>query len=115
MNPRDSDKQSQQAARDTDRALLWTALKQAGCVQGDPPPPETPQPVVDGALGFVGATSSRLAIVPIEDVLALDEQPNLPGTINEHPNWRRRLPPGGILATPDSENRLAQFVRARRS
>lgn len=115
MNPHDSDKQSQQTARDTDRALLWSALKQAECVQGDPPPPETPQPVVDGAIRFVGATSSCLAIVPVEDVLALDEQPNLPGTINEHPNWRRRLPPGGIFATPESENRLAQFVRTRRS
>jgi 4-alpha-glucanotransferase len=24
--------------------------------------------------------------------LGLIEQPNIPGTVNEHPNWRRRLP-----------------------
>jgi 4-alpha-glucanotransferase len=115
MNPKGSDKQSEQAARDTDRDFLWAALKHANCVQGDLPPPDTPEPVVDGALAFVGATPSRLAIVPVEDVLALDEQPNLPGTINEHPNWRRRLPAGDIFATPGSQKRLAQFVRARQS
>jgi 4-alpha-glucanotransferase len=115
MNPRGSDKPSQQAAREADRALLWAALKLAGCVQGDLPPPENPEAVVDGALAYVGATPSRLAIIPVEDVLALDEQPNLPGTINEHPNWRRRLPAGDVFAAPGSEDRLARFVRARRS
>jgi 4-alpha-glucanotransferase len=24
-------------------------------------------------------------------VLGLTDQPNLPGTVDEHPNWRRRL------------------------
>ena len=33
-----------------------------------------------------------LLVISIEDVLGLREQINLPGTINEHPNWRRRLP-----------------------
>jgi len=33
-----------------------------------------------------------LALIPLEDLLALTEQPNIPGTITEHPNWRRRLP-----------------------
>jgi 4-alpha-glucanotransferase len=31
-------------------------------------------------------------LVPVEDLLALAEQPNMPGTVDEHPNWRRRLP-----------------------
>jgi len=37
-------------------------------------------------------TPSRLVAVQIEDILGLVEQPNLPGTVHEHPNWRRRLP-----------------------
>jgi 4-alpha-glucanotransferase len=49
----------------------------------------------------------------VEDVLALTEQPNLPGTIDEHPNWRRRLPPGDSFAVPGAEHRLETFVRAR--
>lgn len=41
---------------------------------------------------FMNATPSRLLMISIEDVLGLAEQTNLPGTTNEHPNWRRRLP-----------------------
>jgi 4-alpha-glucanotransferase len=28
--------------------------------------------------------------LPLEDALACEEQPNLPGTIDEYPNWRIR-------------------------
>ena len=31
-------------------------------------------------------------MISIEDALGVPDQPNLPGTIDEHPNWRRRLP-----------------------
>src|SRR5690625_884480 len=41
---------------------------------------------------FVASTPCRLMAVQIEDLLGLQEQPNLPGTVGEHPNWRRRLP-----------------------
>ncbi len=41
---------------------------------------------------FLAATPSRLHVVPLEDALQMDEQMNLPGTIDEHPNWRRKLP-----------------------
>jgi 4-alpha-glucanotransferase len=41
---------------------------------------------------FLARTRSRLLAVSLEDLLGLVEQPNIPGTIDEHPNWRRRLP-----------------------
>jgi 4-alpha-glucanotransferase len=41
---------------------------------------------------FLAATNSRLVVVPMEDVLGVTDQPNLPGTMDEHPNWRQRLP-----------------------
>ena len=28
----------------------------------------------------------------MEDVLGIVDQPNVPGTVHQHPNWRRRLP-----------------------
>jgi 4-alpha-glucanotransferase len=37
-------------------------------------------------------TPSRLLVISLEDVLGVAEQVNLPGTMNEHPNWRHRLP-----------------------
>jgi len=41
--------------------------------------------------GFLAGTPSRLVALQAEDLLGLIEQPNLPGTVYDHPNWRRRL------------------------
>jgi 4-alpha-glucanotransferase len=42
--------------------------------------------------GFLARTRSRLLAISLEDLLGVIDQPNIPGTVNEHPNWRRRLP-----------------------
>lgn len=52
---------------------------------------EDPDPVC-AALALTARAPAVLALAPLEDVLALEEQPNLPGTVETHPNWRRRLP-----------------------
>jgi 4-alpha-glucanotransferase len=31
-------------------------------------------------------------LLPLEDALGIEQQANLPGTIDTHPNWSRRLP-----------------------
>jgi 4-alpha-glucanotransferase len=41
---------------------------------------------------FLARTPSRLLAIALEDFLGLVDQPNIPGTVDEHPNWRRRLP-----------------------
>jgi len=41
---------------------------------------------------FLARTRSRLLAISLEDLLGVVDQPNIPGTIDEHPNWRRRLP-----------------------
>jgi 4-alpha-glucanotransferase len=41
---------------------------------------------------FLAETPSRLLIVSMEDLVGVPDQVNLPGTIDNHPNWRRRLP-----------------------
>ena len=38
------------------------------------------------------ATPSAVLVLQLEDVLGVIEQANLPGTTDEHPNWRRKLP-----------------------
>jgi 4-alpha-glucanotransferase len=30
--------------------------------------------------------------IGLEDLLGVVDQPNIPGTVDEHPNWRRRMP-----------------------
>ncbi|WFU66271.1 4-alpha-glucanotransferase [Bradyrhizobium brasilense] len=41
---------------------------------------------------FLARTRSRMMAVSMEDLLGIVEQPNIPGTVYEHPNWKRRLP-----------------------
>jgi 4-alpha-glucanotransferase len=40
---------------------------------------------------FLGATPSKLVVIALEDVLDEIEQINIPGTVDQHPNWRRKL------------------------
>ena len=47
---------------------------------------------VFSVLSFLAQTKSRLLAISLEDILGVMDQPNIPGTVNEHPNWRRRLP-----------------------
>lgn len=41
---------------------------------------------------FLGVTPSRLVAIALDDIVGMVEQTNIPGTMHEHPNWRRRLP-----------------------
>jgi 4-alpha-glucanotransferase len=41
---------------------------------------------------FLARTKSRLMAISLEDLIGLVDQPNIPGTVHEHPNWRQRLP-----------------------
>jgi 4-alpha-glucanotransferase len=63
--------------------------------------------------GFLARSASRLVAVQAEDLLDLDEQANLPGTVHEHPNWRRRLPVGPDELEGDA--RLAALSRLMES
>lgn len=40
----------------------------------------------------LAGAGSALVALQAEDLAGMDEQVNLPGTVHEHPNWRRRLP-----------------------
>lgn len=80
------------STREQERRALWKALVGSGAARGAEPPPTAAAAPVEAALAHVGATACRLALAPMEDLAGEVEQPNLPGTIDAHPNWRRRLP-----------------------
>jgi len=80
-----------EARRARDRDALWRALRAHAGAQGEPPGRAQHQLGVAVAR-FLGTTASPLVLLPLEDVIMSTEQPNLPGTVTEHPNWRRRLP-----------------------
>jgi 4-alpha-glucanotransferase len=98
-----------------ERTALWQAFVRGGVAGGDPPPPERTPPAVDAAVAFVAETNAPICLLPLEDVIGQEEQPNVPGTVNEHPNWRRRLPgeAGSILDVPDAAARVARLAAKR--
>jgi 4-alpha-glucanotransferase len=53
--------------------------------------PEFAPDLTDAIHRFLAESRARLMLVQLEDVAAEIEQPNLPGTVEEHANWRRRL------------------------
>ncbi|MGI4814545.1 MAG: 4-alpha-glucanotransferase [Janthinobacterium lividum] len=118
---------AQQAEREVDRGKLWQALLHAGCAGASKTPDaaETraaPQrsalpdaPPIDAALQYVTLTPAPLVSYPLEDLLGLVEQPNLPGSIDEHPNWRQRMQAAAstLLDQPVVAARLARIAELR--
>jgi 4-alpha-glucanotransferase len=102
------DIKKEQAARIKDRETLWRAFRQAKAGEGHLPAPDEGSRIADAAIKFIARTPSRLALLPLEDALALEDQPNLPATIDEHPNWRRRYngEASKLLDHADVQNRL---------
>ena len=70
---------------------------------------------VDQAHRFLARTRSRLVMAQIEDLIGAVDAANLPGTVNEHPNWRRRLPRSlrDIFADTAVQKHLAVFREER--
>ena len=65
--------------------------------------------------GFLARTKSRLLAISLEDLLGVIDQPNIPGTVKEHPNWRRRLPlPIDELAAAIDVSALKRATAERR-
>lgn len=57
-------------------------------------------PAPDDLARHLAATPCALVALQAEDLADAVEQANLPGTVHEHPNWRRRLPVA-LDALPD--------------
>lgn len=64
---------------------------------------------------FTSAAPTPLALIPLEDLLGLVEQPNLPSTVDTHPNWRRRLPGpvSALLEAPAVQARMSALANTR--
>ncbi len=109
-----SSEELERTAREADRDRLWTMLCESGAAYGERPPADR-APIAE-ALRCVGSTPAPLAITPIDDALGLVEQPNLPGTIDTHPNWRMRLPApvDCVLEGDQIVARLAAFAEGRK-
>lgn len=111
---------AQQLDRTSDRQRLIDALIHSGFWPSDrAADPETM--AMDGDLmvavyRFLSRTPCRLMTLALEDGLGQVEQMNLPGTVNEHPNWRRRLAmPIADLFEYELMAKLIEAVRLERT
>jgi len=84
------------AAREAERRALCRLLVEEGHAPPglDPaaPPLEADDATVVAVHALLAGAGSSLLCVQLDDALSMVEQQNLPGTIDEHPNWRRRYP-----------------------
>jgi len=73
--------------------------------------------VLDACARHLAATPAPLLLLPVEDALGLEEQANLPNTVDEHPNWRRRWASDAndLLTSDEVRQRLAALTRARKA
>ncbi len=70
------------------RAELVELLAREGLVEADP----TEDDLILAIHALLGASRSRLVLVAPYDVVGEVRQPNLPGTVDQYPNWRLPLP-----------------------
>ena len=97
LYPRPDVAGEERKARAADRHKMVAALVREGLLpeKFKPEPPLDPRRTLtlsEAAHQYLARSRSRLTMVQIEDVLGLESQMNLPGTTDQHPNWRMRFP-----------------------
>ena len=92
------------AERPIERAALRENFQRAGLPAADAEPPAA------AAYRWLARTPSRLVSIQPEDALGIVEPVNVPGTMDEEPNWRRRR----FAPWPEwvSDPRFVEVVRA---
>ncbi|MFU8815838.1 MAG: malto-oligosyltrehalose synthase [Pseudomonadales bacterium] len=110
---RDSEREAYQT-RERDRDRLLQALEEAHL---QPAREGAPHTLLTPVHRFLARSPAMLQLVQIEDALGLTEQANLPATVNEHPNWRRRIPVSleDLEANAQVRDLMQGIVEERRS
>lgn len=95
--PEDSLREGQIVTRAQDRARLLIALERQDMLPKgigvDPASaPEMTAELVNAIHLYLARTPSKILMFQLEDVFGQLEQVNLPGTMEQYPNWRRKLP-----------------------
>ncbi len=97
MYPDDVLLREQVKERERDKALILSTLKSQGILPHDSPsePKMVPQMTPDLCLAiykFIALTPCKLLLVSLDDIIGTLDQQNMPGTVDEHPNWVQKSP-----------------------
>jgi (1->4)-alpha-D-glucan 1-alpha-D-glucosylmutase len=96
LYPTDEQRTHQIEERARDRGRLLGTLAQTGLLpegmSTDPAQvPEMTPALLCAIQQFLARTPSKLLMLQAEDLLNQRDQANLPGTVEQHPNWQRKL------------------------
>ena len=114
LYPREGQDEEERRNRSGDRRGLVEALQRQGLLP-EPFPHDgalsdhQARALADAVHACLERTPSKIMMVQPEDALGLVLQFNLPGTVDQHPNWRRRYPIE--VATICGHPRLAETAR----
>jgi len=75
---------------ETDESRAWAQQQLREALQ-ERAPEYAPEDIAAVA-AFLAATPALLVGIALDDVLGVTDQVNIPGTVDQHPNWRRKLP-----------------------
>ena len=96
--------QTYAARRELERSQLRQIVSDSlNSAWGDPTPEDFETALFVALERFLAHTPSALVAVQLEDCAAQIDQPNLPGTVDEHCNWAQRLP-FSLRQIEESEN-----------
>jgi len=96
LYPNDEAGHADRNARTNERQNLIAALDDLQVIDREKAPSIEPA-IMNTELSiavqkYLAASPSHLQLIPLEDVLEIPEQVNIPGTIDQHPNWLQKLP-----------------------
>jgi 4-alpha-glucanotransferase len=83
--------------RERDKALILSTLKTQGILPHDlqAEPNTIPYMTAELCLAiyhYLALTPCKLLLVSLDDIIGTLDQQNMPGTLDEHPNWKQKTP-----------------------
>ncbi len=106
--------------RHREKAGILAALKSEGLLPAGVPDDPSQVPtmtteLMEGIHQYLARTPASIVLTNIEDVIGTRYQTNLPGTVDQHPNWCRKLDlPVEDLVQDSRFERLATLLRLSR-
>ena len=140
LSPPDAkpDSTADRALREEEKAALWAGVQETSCAQANESEagdalhggasrtlqsphagPAAPAPPgmapIASILCYAASAPCPLFIAPLEDLLGMEEQPNLPGGHKDYPSWTQLLPlPVDAIFEDDAVlSRVAAIERGR--
>lgn len=91
--PSEELREAQAGGRERDRRLLLEALEREGLLPegAEDSSERLPAGLAPALHRYLARSRSRVMVFGPEDAFGQTGQANLPGTVDEHPNWRRKL------------------------